>query len=312
MLILTLVAGAFPTAKAKTITVDGDISDWTGTPPITDNNWTISDGEYIWRDELGDDLGNGSWTYPTGFVGGEADLLELRITWDTDYLFLLFIVANMTEGQWNRTAIDMVIDTDQVASSGEEWLGGLADMKAAPQAWHEWELEIAGDNIVVRNTTAEPDWLVVANTTYPAETPLQFAHNSTNKCFEVGIPLAVIGSPEDLTWRFICIVGVQHQDAVWGSNCFAEVFAEGNETNPSGGIDEWYEPDAFDAAFYTSKDDQEMEFGNFLGADDLAVVSAYADVEMNVIPEFPTLWVIPATFLIVTALILASKKMRKY
>jgi hypothetical protein len=311
ILTLLLIAGAFPIAHAKTITVDGNPSDWTGTPPITDNNWTISDFEYIWRDEMGDDAGNGSWVYPTGYVGGEADLLELRITWDVDYLYLLFKVANMTEGQWNRTAIDTVIDTDQVDGSGQKWLGGNSDMWANTQAYHEWDILVAAENIAVRDSNVTGDWPIVANLTYPVAHPMLFGQNATYSCIEVGVPLVAIGSPEGKTWRFISIIGVQNDHAVWGNNTFAEVFFEGNETNPSGGINEWYDPDAFDAAFYPTKVDQEMEFSIFSLAEQ-ATVSHWADVEMNVIPEFPTLWLLPATFLIATALVLAIKKFRKY
>jgi hypothetical protein len=313
ILLSFLVIGAFPIVKAKTITVDGDPSDWTGTPPATNNTGEISEGEYIWRDEPGDDAGNGSWAYPTGYVGGEADLLELRITWDEDYLYLLFVFDDIPEGQWNRTAIDFVIDTDRVSGSGQEWLGGMADMKIVNESRHEVDITIAGNNIAVRNSTGGDPWPIIANTTYPAESPMLVANSSANDCFEVGIPLAVIESPTGQTWRFACIVGVQNQDATWGGDCFAEVFPTANETTPGGGEESWVDPDAFDGAFYESKDDQELEFGTFvLGeVEEPVLVSAYADIEMDLIPEFPIVWFIPTTIVTATALTIALKKIRK-
>jgi hypothetical protein len=314
ILLSFLIIGAFPIVKAKTITVDGDPSDWTGTSPTTNNTWVISEGEYIWRDELDDDTGNGSWVYPTGYIGGEADLLELRITWDEDYLYLLFVFDDIPEGQWNRTAINFVIDVDQVIGSGQAWLGGYADMKVIDEAKHEVDVQIAGNNVAVRNSTGGDPWPVIANTTYPTGSPMLIANSSASDCYEVGIPLAVIGSPAGKTWRFVCIVGVQNQDATWGGDAFAEVFPVGNETNPSGGDDAWEDPDAFDGAFYESKDDQELEFGAFIpggGENQVVNVSAYADIEMDLIPEFPIVWFVPATIVTATALTIALKKIRK-
>jgi hypothetical protein len=311
ILLAFLVVGALPIVKAKTITVDGDPSDWTGTPPTTNNTGVISEGEYIWRDELDDDAGNGSWVYPTGYIGGEADLLELRITWDEDYLYLLFVFDDIPEGQWNRTAIDFAIDTDQTSDSGQVWLGEYSDMKVVPEAQWEWHVSIvAMENIAVKNSTFN----VVANTTYPADTPMLIANSSTYDCFEVGVPLAVIGSPVGQTWRFVCVVGLQDDHATWGGHVFAEIFSTADENNPGGGEEAWEDPDAFDGAFYESKDDQELEFGAFIpggGETEVVFVSAYADIEMDLIPEFPIVWFIPATIVTATALTIALKKIRK-
>jgi len=121
LLVFLLFFGIFSAgAPTNKRTIDGNPSDWTGTPGA-DNTWTVSNGEGIWRDIEGDDTGNGSYIYPncthdaipdsmgwngkayayTGYPRGEIsgngflDLREFRITADDTALYMLFRFENM-------------------------------------------------------------------------------------------------------------------------------------------------------------------------------------------------------------------------
>jgi len=313
LLASALTLSTLPTAKAAQavldthpqITVDGDPSDWTGTAPTVDNTLTISNSEFIWKDATGDDTGPGMWEYPTSFNTGEADLLELRICWNDSYLFVLFKLREMTVGQWNRTAIDLTISTNQTPGSGETngWYAE-ADMKVNLTADWEYQLEIIPST---RIRVEDSSWATVADpTTDPA---LLIANSSTNKCFEVGIPIAVIGSPAGKIWDFTCIVGLQSMLGSAGSGHFAEIEETADANNPGGGVSgAWEDPDAFDAAFYNTTAEQEAAFSVFTaggGDNAVVVVSAYLEI-----PEFPLL--LPYGFAIMAAIILAASfTMRK-
>ena len=134
LLALMLFFGVFSASVTapSTKTIDGDPSDWTGTPGA-DNSWSVSAGEGIWRDIAQDDTGNGSviypncthsspliidyagapWTgpptealaYPDKYVagtepfwykhGGMVDLKEFRVTADSSNLYILLRFENM-------------------------------------------------------------------------------------------------------------------------------------------------------------------------------------------------------------------------
>ena len=133
LLLAILLLGMFSASvSAHSATIDGNLADWTGTPPATDNTWTVSAGEGIWRDAAADDRGNGSYIYPnntiggipdsmggpdgnayqyTGYPGGGVrgggflDLREFRITADSGALYMLFRFENMGRSdialEWN-------------------------------------------------------------------------------------------------------------------------------------------------------------------------------------------------------------------
>ena len=79
-----------PPIAGHKIKVDKDISDWLGDAPAQDNMWAVSNGEYIWKDAIGDDFGPGKYTYPTNAVYGHCgDIMEFRVTWDSQFLYMM-------------------------------------------------------------------------------------------------------------------------------------------------------------------------------------------------------------------------------
>src|SRR5690606_1099603 len=77
-------------AAAGTRVIDGDPSDWTGTPPGQVHEATISGDEWIYRGEAND-----LRTDPVGALSN-FDLTELRMTRDSTYLYILVRFADIT------------------------------------------------------------------------------------------------------------------------------------------------------------------------------------------------------------------------
>ncbi|MDI6757023.1 MAG: hypothetical protein QME32_03265 [Endomicrobiia bacterium] len=99
----------------KTITVDGNPSDWTGEKHSTIHGVAIRDGEWIYTGSKGDareDLGADT---PNG------DLTEFRITCDATNLYILIKSSDIT----NIDKVHYVVgfDTDGDYTNGYSWLG---------------------------------------------------------------------------------------------------------------------------------------------------------------------------------------------
>ena len=124
---------------AKTITIDGDPSDWTGTAPADPNTFVYSNGEWIWKDAQGDERTD--FTNPDP----QVDLLEFRVSGDTNYLYLLFIFnfpADLYIGDNGATFIALAIDRDRTPGSGVEWFGGESETRVSDAARWEYQLII--------------------------------------------------------------------------------------------------------------------------------------------------------------------------
>jgi len=121
-------------------------------------------------------------------------------------------------------------------------------------------------------------------------------------------PTGVAGLPDPAgqTWRFSVFIGSQDTEH------FREILAgPAQEWQGGGGIGEVYDPDAYDAAFFATRAEQEAAFNGFTDTD-YAIVSAYQDINMDPIyvPEFPL--PLPIGFAIMAAVILAALfKVRK-
>ncbi len=99
------------TVKAHTITVDGDPSDWTGTAPTTAPDTAYSAGEFIVTDPSGDHRTDSYWD-GAGTYTDPVDILEFRITSDSNYLYFLIKVAGLdTDVASNAKYVPCIIIT---------------------------------------------------------------------------------------------------------------------------------------------------------------------------------------------------------
>ncbi len=269
--------GPFGVVGPKSITVDGNPSDWTGTEPTTYNTATVNGGEFIWNDTIGDDLGNGNYTYPkAGDLNrtGLFDLTQVRITADAENLYVLIKVANLSNA-WSGTdgfstvAAALLIDTT---------LDGQGQTKASPNVniaagagWEYWAKigqTTWADNAKVYDTHG--NWAPIVNKA-----------NSAYNSIEASIPLAFIGKDgtpvNDATWRFMLLLGSFDGGSPTGFRAvhgpaWGEDWAFGGA-----GANASFAPQITDIAFTSSKAEQEKELGNYT-ASSYATLFSFADV----------------------------------
>lgn len=118
--LLTCIALSLPSlSAAKVINVDGDPSDWTGTPSATVHEAVISDEEWIYTGAAGD--------LRTDAVGnlGNYDLTEARLTFDPvgGNMYLLVRFADITDISEVSVAIGIDNDQDAGDANGLTFLG---------------------------------------------------------------------------------------------------------------------------------------------------------------------------------------------
>jgi hypothetical protein len=224
------------------ITVDGLTNDWHGIPGARGTG-TISSTEFIWKDEMNDDTGDGDYTYPTDatFTGGDADIDEFRLAWDTGYLYFLFKPVSVNpSASFFTPYFGIAIDTNRVYGSGRTELGieggianGGTDAVLSGYLASEFEVAIPGGNPVV---------MVDKNGTN-VSTGVRSAYNKTSGATEIAVPLSTIGNPAGHTWSFVPYAGLET------FNMLREIQLNRAQWVPGGGYDNdsaGNEPDIFD------------------------------------------------------------------
>ncbi|NIN65169.1 MAG: hypothetical protein GTO63_10810, partial [Anaerolineae bacterium] len=261
---------------AKTITVDGDPSDWTGVNN-NPNTGVVDAFEYIWNDSVGDDTGDGDYTYPySGDLNrtGLFDIQELRITADAQKLYILIKIVNLSNtwsgsDGFSTVAAILLIDTT---------LDGSGTLAARP-------------NVNVAAGSGWEYWAKIGQTGWHAENakvfdeagnwaPIVNKGNSTQNSIEASIPLAFIGkdgySINNATWRFMFFL---HSFDGGGPNGFRDVRA-GQwccEWQFGGGEDHGFDPQITDLAFNASQAQQEAELASYTSSSP-ATIASHADV----------------------------------
>lgn len=121
LLLAALAVGALQSApttiRAAARTVDGDPSDWTGTPAAQPHYDASGDTEWIYTGVAGDRRTDSGMT-------DDNDITEVRLTTDGTYLYFLIRMANISDPSLVHVAIG--IDTNQEgnpSSAGQNFLG---------------------------------------------------------------------------------------------------------------------------------------------------------------------------------------------
>jgi len=101
----------------KTITIDGNPSDWTGTPHSTIHGSAVRDGEWIYTGDINDE--RELWGNPSATIN--MDLTEVRVTVDNNNLYLLIKSSDIND--INKVHWAVGIDTDGNYTNGITWIG---------------------------------------------------------------------------------------------------------------------------------------------------------------------------------------------
>lgn len=122
-----------------TITVDGNITDWIGTPPLKIHDYTFSNGEFIYKGDLNDyrtDLGNTLY----------LDLTEFRLTCDNNWMY--FLIKFQDIGPSDKDSIHVEISLGNPADpTSYNWIGDDAQLGLSNRA--------LADRIIALHSTSE-------------------------------------------------------------------------------------------------------------------------------------------------------------
>ena len=201
-----------PTARAaigpKTIMVDGNPSDWTGVPgPMY--SLVESNNEAIETDGVGDDTGDGDYTYPKAAdlnVTGLFDMREVRFAADATNLYVLIRVGDLNNpwgggDGFSTVSFVLLISTDQNMGGGQT--AARPNVNVDPSiAWEYWakigQSGWHGENAKVFDAAGK--WAPIVN-----------QGNATQDVVEASIPLSFMGkdgySPDNTFWRFAVFIG---------------------------------------------------------------------------------------------------------
>lgn len=258
-------AGKIP-VTGHSVAVDKNVRDWPGIAPVLDNSAAVSNGEYIWKDAAGDDLGNGNYTYPQDkALKKGADLKEVRITFDKDNLYLL--IKTDRPGDW-WTGFKVIGIRKEGAAGGSEVLaqgdkeeynfdsGTFANLKVAPA--------LACQYVVALSSTYkgriydEKGKMIARREAQQDDTPGFQIDDFNWNAIEVAIPLKLIGgNPAGQTWKFIVATGQQDNDVA------RRIEAQESQYHGGGGAENNENPNVYDLAG-ADKATQERELGSFV------------------------------------------------
>jgi carbohydrate-binding DOMON domain-containing protein len=188
-----------------------------------------------WDDPVGDDTGDGDYTYPTNPAfgdGGEADLLSFAIDKDNGSLIFEFKIRHLVD-PWNvgnrLTMVAVAIDTDE---GGDNELRRNANvLLAAPS---EYQVFAGGEVVEVIDAASEP-----VDVGASVETDIK------NGIIRISVPIEGIdGAASD--WNFTPAVGLQDDYGAGGLGDFREVKRVAGEWRGGGGDDLAIDPNIYD------------------------------------------------------------------
>lgn len=270
----------------KTITVDGDPSEWTGTN-LVPNTGIESNGEFVWNDSAGDDTGDGDYTYPKGplNVTGQFDIREVRITADATSLYVLFKVGNNTNlftGADGFATLSAILLIDTTRDGNGQTAAPPNVMVPAGKGWEYW--------VKFANTGWHPEAAKVFDAA-GKWAPIVNRGDPVTEAVEGAIPLSFFGKDgtavNGATWRFMFMLGgfagerPPHgfRDVRGARWCCDWEFG--------GGDDGANDPEVIDIAFSATQAAQQAELGSYVAATTPATISSSVDVALGALGFTP-------------------------
>jgi glycosidase len=223
------------------VVVDGNLTDWPALNTSVRNIATFpSAGGMAWIDALGDDTGDGTYTYPSdaAFSGQEADLDIVRFAHtEQDILIAISPRSINPDASFFTPYFGIAIDT---AEGGRTLpigvtLGsntrGISELAVRSDFAPEFEIIYTGP---IGGRLVRSDDVVEA---------LEAAHSTTTGAVEIRIPRSLLGLTEPLARREIGLVVYTGLETFGGMR---EVITTRTQWEPGGGITEVPDPDVFD------------------------------------------------------------------
>ncbi len=203
-MLLFLVVASSHSVGAASRTVDGDPSDWTGTPSATAHTDAESDGEWIYTgaaDDARTDTG----------MDSNADLTEVRVTVDSTYLYLLFRLDDITDADEVHIAVG--IDTDQDGyDTGYNWLGDESNLTMGRTFLYAERIlsfhSVSSGNYQVE-WWAGGSWYTISGT--------QISISAANDVVEARLPLSDLNGMDN-TSAFSMTVATFQNNAGWNND----------------------------------------------------------------------------------------------
>ena len=143
-----------PVARAHPITVDGSAAEWSTRAPAADNLGLVArnaagEGEYVWLDNAADTR--------TDLATPESDANITRVQYTGTAAGLgIFVRLASAAPTGAPVQLQVAIDTDQTAASGQTFLAGFADTQVADAARWEYLVQTrfgSGGTAAVIDTT---------------------------------------------------------------------------------------------------------------------------------------------------------------
>ena len=273
--------------SAHPVIVDGDPSDWIGTAPPTDS-WTIDQGEGIWTDAIGDDLGDGGdapnaadnpapYSYPDdpSYLGTEADIIEFRVTddFDTRMVYYLIKIADFEIAYYPMIVI--LADVDHIAGLGQDWIPAYGDLRVSDE--NRWEFAFVIHYFIPPGSQTLEGVVDVYDQWWNLIPGNHVAYlNLDDNVIEVGVNALFPIWGRDVYYTVLS--GLQNSDSLspeYGN--FLEVAYNATSQNGGGGTDAWSDPDIYDLCFVLS-DSQYLDLNNY--TDDASAVIRPTTVQM--------------------------------
>ncbi len=199
----TTAENARSESRHSYIHIDGDPSEWQGTPSAEENTGVVSKGELIWTDDPYDAKIE---TYEHGCYL-DCELVELRLTADWDYLYLLARFADLTHDHITppKPYIALAIDTDNSSTDTEmDFIGEWSETTLGnPEQYAEYNVEINHDDGVKVTTGDEWEpagscWFDSSYDSVEASIAMDKLGNASWMRFTVGIAMNDPGKGEPI------------------------------------------------------------------------------------------------------------------
>ncbi|MDI6804596.1 MAG: amylo-alpha-1,6-glucosidase [Bacteroidota bacterium] len=190
-------------------------------------------------DAVGDDNGNGNYTYPLNpnFHKGILDIVNFKVSYDNDNVYFKLRFKKLVDPGWHPeygfqlTYAAIAIDQDGITNSGKMDVGMNSQFKLEPALAFE-KIIYVGGGIRVDNS----DGKILAQYIPVDNDVLNPLGDISTGTIEFSIPHKYIGIPDE-KWRFTVLIGGQNDHGGAGIGDFRGVEAKAGEWSGGGKTD---------------------------------------------------------------------------